>query len=255
VHWGTRRVGGRLAGTAGVVVLVRQKLPLEQLPPARRIPDHVLVIHNGARFRVGVDVQARLAGAAHTGEFNVGNRTGLRVEDRPGTLGGLITLSTGVHGITAGHVAGAKKLAATAVLDGEAHPAGSVESVVMNSSLDLARVGPLPADTARLAAGPRARFRDPHIGDVNTRVQVLRLAEPGGAVTFVSDVGISASLLYPDGKHHDLTGLTAVSPGVTQGGDSGAAVIDYEGTVLGFVVGGGSDRTYILPAQKGIDAL
>lgn len=48
VHWGARRVRGRVGGRPGVTVLVRQKLPREELMEGSRIPSEVMFRYRGA---------------------------------------------------------------------------------------------------------------------------------------------------------------------------------------------------------------
>jgi hypothetical protein len=126
--------------------------------------------------------------------------------------------------------------------------------LLVDESTDLAVIGPVEGDVTDISAEPQP-IRNPTHNDRNhcVWVHVARELAPVGA--FVHEVDIPARVFRADGSGEIVMyDLVAIDP-VTKPGDSGAPVLDENETLIGFVVGADAVRTYVLPAEKGLNAL
>lgn len=259
VHWGWMRRRGTLdALRAGVVVILTTKLPRLGLPQKARIPRHVRFTLRGRPCVIRIDIQAaggpgRLHGAR---DLEPGAQATVRVGSNEGTLSGVLEAdSTGARrAVLSGHVALAAGAAVSASSPSAGGPVdlGRVVRVLLPGSGDLALAGPASPNAGLLCLSARA-IRDPNEMDLSATVHVLVASEPGGVAARVTDVGCDAVFRTTDGDVR-VTGLLALEQ-VTQPGDSGAAVVDWRGQVIGFVVGVFARRTMAMPARRALDAL
>jgi hypothetical protein len=261
VHWGCRRVNGRGTGEFAVVVLVEQKLPPEMLKKRGAFPRFLSVRWGGRQHRIRVDVQPtgrgiRLHASPQTAP---GNHAGVVIGDLTdgvsGTLSAIVTTDDGErHAVMSGHVAGPNGGRAWArLLDGTEMALGTVTKVIASSQVDAAWASPIDDPDNVLASDP-APVRDPNEADVNTAVRVYVRTEVTPRKAYVAGVGVTAPI-YTDGSNTSLMqGLTAID-GVSEHGDSGSPVLDWNGNLIGFVLGAMGNQTYLIPARRALDAL
>lgn len=248
VHWGLRRTGGGVVSDAAAVVVVKQKRALDSVPTSQRIPRSLDFKHRGGRGRVGIDVQP----AGPPGRFHADLRSsvGARVVvgRRLGTLGGFVPSGGSWSAVLSGHVARAQGSAVVARdAGGTAHSLGRV--LRLQAADDAALAGPVPAEALSLATDD-VYVRDPGYGDVGTHVWVEVSWDPSGRRSELSGVGVTA-----DFDVGSFQGLVTLASAVTHDGDSGAPVRDYQGTIVGFVVGAVSGQTALMPARRVLDAI
>lgn len=259
VHWGVCRVRGLRTNECAVVVHVTRKLSMRALRAGRRkcVPRHVRVQHAGRQFAIRVDVQAVSAPARlHLSFARPGDHGMIRNDGTPiGALGAIVSAASGDYAVTAGHVAALLSGAVDCVDDGGARFAlGAVHHNRLTATgTDIAAIGPVPVIPAG-AALDGTFVRDPSDGDVNRRVTLALPRSFTPIESHVNNVGVSRTFALDDGGEATMDGLTAITS-VTQPGDSGAAVLDEQGTLIGFVVGGDGLHTYLIPARKALDEL
>lgn len=268
VHWGVRRIRGRATGEPSVVVFVDEKMSPERLRDTNRrpLPGTVVVRNAGVASRITVDVQP-VGTPGHLQAFafiRVGTHVAIGTAKKPlGSLGGVVELADGTFGaITAGHVVqmakGADLQAATATTETPiGQPltgANGRPMVIVDETADIAIVGPIEGDIGNIA-GEALFVRDPTHADLNHRVWVKVLRDFAPVAAYVDGIDVRTSFFRADGPGElTIDGLVAIDA-VTQGGDSGAPVLDEVDNVIGFVVGSDNLRTYIMPAKRGLDAL
>lgn len=268
VHWGVRRVRGRAIGEPSIVVFVEEKLSIAQLRDAkrRRLPKTVVVRSGGKESRIALDVQAVGIPGELQGLSSI--RVGMHVavgtaKKALGSLGGIVELADGTLGaVTAGHVVqmakGVELIASTIgteVVIG--HPLAGADGrpmMAVDETCDLAIIGPLEGNLFGMV-GDRLFVRDMTYADLNNRVWVKVLRDFAPVAAYVDGIDVRASFFRANAPGElTIDGLIAIDA-VTQGGDSGAPVLDENEEVVGFVVGSDSLRTYIMPAKRGLNAL
>lgn len=260
IHWGVRRKRNRVCAENGVVVHCTTKWPLKSLPRRRRLPSTIQVQVDGRQYKVPVDVRAvapvalaqSISAVAPAASRSVwmnqatGNPTG--------SLGAVVRDGQGLtRAVLSGHVAVSKgqPLFVGSTVSNAA-PIGTVDRVVRDRDSDIAWTTPL-ASSARIPTLPPAGVRDLAKADVRVQVTVIVSRDFRGVTAFVEGVDVSKDVRFADGSVVNMTGLVALSR-VTEGGDSGAPVIDFNGRLVGFVVAG-SDFTFVIPAGRALNDL
>jgi hypothetical protein len=173
-----------------------------------------------------------------------------------GTLGALFGPGGG-NAVISGHVAGRPGALITATpSNGATFKLGKVAHYRNDKEVDSAIVAlDDPSASAALGMASTAN-RDLGADDVGVRVRALLRSGRQSAV--VSAVGAPADF----GSDGMMTGMVQLDPRVTDGGDSGAPVVDLTGAVVGYVVGFGTttdpgniskQHTYLLPAGEAYD--
>lgn len=137
---------------------------------------------------------------------------------------------------------------------------GPVSMAIRNAELDIALVGPLSGENANQLPDGLAlsNVREVTADDINKATKVTMrgknatqsgqiIMRNSGPVKIDYDRGESpkelSNLFVVARKNKDTGKFQAIS----QGGDSGAAVYDEQGNVLGIVVAGSSQYTYVMP--------
>jgi hypothetical protein len=164
-----------------------------------------------------------------------------------GALSGVVSGPGGAVALISGHVARTARGAAIQAREanGTIVELGAVIRLRDDATMDAAVVAGVPAsEIGLLTLGP-ADVRDP--ATIFTGVAVTVLATEGGGPrhAFVDGMNVPA-----DFAGATMTGLIALAPRVTSRGDSGAAVLDDHGRVLGFVVGASATRTFAISAKE-----
>jgi S1-C subfamily serine protease len=250
VHWGLLRRRGFYSGRSGVVLFVEKKLPRELLAPQQAYPRQLEVSYRGRRHRIPIDVQAP-GEPAHRhaiDQARPGARTVVRAAQQ-GMLSAIIPAADGkVRALLSGHVAGTQGQAVTLVaLDGTDLKL-TIERLEDDRFNDLAATTPFAAsDESRFSSFP-VQVRDPVKSESGHVVTIV--TDRGAMQTTITDVGVSAS--FDDGSSMDDLFST---PAQTNHGESGSPTFDQAGNLIGFVVGGPAEKTYLLPARRAINAL
>jgi hypothetical protein len=127
--------------------------------------------------------------------------------------------------------------------------AGIVKKYRDDTEVDGARAGPLsPDDIARASRSPvEVRTLDSSEHDIGVRVVCV----DGERSTWIDALDVPADF-GAGGKMHSLIRLAGK---VTSHGDSGAAVLDEAGRLIGFVVGASNAKTMVISARRVFDAL
>ena len=258
VHWGARFSKGHVTGEAGVVVTVRAKRPRSALKQRNLLPRSVAIDHDGKHYIISVDVQSSGApGVLHEGGQPVrpGDFATLTVSG--GDVGTLSAILDGPNpvAVLSGHVGVKKGLSVTATTAaGESFSLGTITKVVETTLVDGAAAGPISSDAVSALAREPATVRPTDVSLVNEKVFLLLRGDFSPASSYVSDVHATADFWYGN-QTNTLKDLIALSPQVTSGGDSGAPVIDFNSQLLGFVLGAKSGKTYLLPAERVLNAV
>jgi hypothetical protein len=258
IHWGVRQVRGRRTGEPCVVIHVVGKRTRRTLRGSRATaPRTVTVSHAGRRFVVPVDVQ-RVGSSAtlHLDVASPGDHVDVRADGMPvGSLGGVVTGSNGDQfAVTAGHVADVigPRVAQCRDIEGRLFNIGTVRCNALSHGTDVAALGPIQGFPTG-AVQPPVFARDADDIDVNHRIVLLLPESITPVETHIDGVRVNATFGTASGAL-SLDGLTSADR-VTRGGDSGAAALDMQGNLIGFVVGGDGTHTYLLPARRALNAL
>jgi hypothetical protein len=232
----------------GLVVHVAEK---RDVPAAERIQP-VSLLHDGVRHTLRVDVK-QIERAEKQADIRPGNRAVVSSTSVRGTLGAIAMRATGPVALISGHVArtsvGGKIRAREA--GGAEIDLGAVMKLRDDATMDAATVGPVPLGQVGSLTLDPAEIRDPGSIFRGIAVSVLVAGHSGAQDAFVDD--INAPAMFSDGNA--MTGLIALAPRVTDPGDSGAAVVDGQGQLLGFVVGASATRTFVLAATEVLDEM
>lgn len=260
IHWGVRRKRNRVCAENAVVVHCTTKWPLKSLPRRRRLPTSIRVQVNGRRYRVPVDVKAvspvataqaiSVAAPAASRSVWMNQATG----NPTGALGAVVRDGQGLpRAVLSGHVAlTAGRPLFVGSTAANAVAAGTVDRVIRDRDSDIAWTKPL-TQAGSIPTLPPVGVRDPLNADVRTQVSVIVSRDFRGVTAFVEGVGVSKDVIFADGSVVNMTGLMALSR-VTEGGDSGAPVLDFNRQLIGFVVAG-SDYTFVIPARRALNDL
>jgi hypothetical protein len=211
----------------------------------------ITVEHDGATYTLRCDVK-QIERAHKQAQLRPGNQAVVGSGVEHGTLSGIVQRPGGPVALISGHVA--KTASGGAIRAREAGGSmidlGSVIKLRDDATMDAAVVGTVPkSEVAVLTLGP-ADVRAPSTIFKGIAVKVLATEHGGARGSFVDDVSVPATFAGAT-----MTGLIALAPRVTDGGDSGAAVLDDQGRVLGFVVGASASRTFIISAKEVLGAM
>lgn len=260
IHWGLRQVGNRPVTEPGVVIVVDRKLPADELKGSERILRRLDVALPGETRRVRIDVQAAgEPGELHLGQMAFpGNRgvVTVGVGDSRGTLGAVLETTSGaLQAVLSGHVAIAEhqQVRATSATGAEI-ALGTVRKVVLSELGDVAWAGPVEPKAKDLLVSPAAAVRDPTSNDLTFEVAVHTARDFKPQRSWIHDIRATGHFRL-HGRDYVIPNLTTADPQVTQRGDSGAPVLDFQGDLIGFVVGAWRGKTYFMPARRAIDAL
>jgi hypothetical protein len=249
VHVGLGRHyrAGRPQDEFGLVAHVHDKRDV----PARHAIKPITVEHQGVTFTLRCDVK-QIEHAQKQAALRPGNRAVVGSDVEHGTLSGVVSQPGGPVALISGHVARTASGGTIRVREagGVVIELGTVMKLRDDATMDAAVVGAVPAaEVGVLTLGP-ADVRDP--ATIFTGVAVTVLATEGGGAkgSFVDGLNVPATF-----GGVTMTGLIALAPRVTEKGDSGAAVLDDRGHVVGFVVGASATRTFAIPAKEVLGAM
>lgn len=227
----------------GLVVHVHRK---GEVPPKHAMKP-ITVEHDGVTYTLRCDVK-QIERAEKQATLRPGNRAVVGTDVEHGALSGVVNGSGGPVALISGHVArtaGGGKIRAREA-GGEVIELGTVIRLRDDATMDAAVVGSVPpGEVGVLTLGP-ADVRDP--ATIFTGVAVTVLAAEGGGTRASFVDGLNVPATFSGGV--TMTGLIALAPRVTEKGDSGAAVLDDDGRVIGFVVGASATRTFAIPAME-----
>jgi hypothetical protein len=182
-----------------------------------------------------------------------GNQAVVGSDVNHGTLSAIVPRASGPVALMSGHVARTSPAGTirARTVGGMIVELGQTMAIRDDATMDAAVIGPVPpSEVAVLALGP-AKIRDPASVVEGIKVSVLVTEHDGPSTAFVDDVDVPATFVGGT----TMTGLIALRPRVTEHGDSGAAVLDDDGRVLGFVVGASAARTFVIPAKGVLDEM
>ena len=245
VHVGLGRHyrGGQPQDEFGLVVHVPEKRGV----PAKHAIKPVTVEHEGVTYTLRCDVK-QIERAEKQAQLRPGNQAVVGSSSEHGTLSGIVHAPGGPVALISGHVASTAnggpiraREAGGAVID-----LGTVIKLRDDATMDAAVVGSVPAGEVAVLTLGLADVRDPATVFKGIAVRVLATEHGGAKPSFVDDLQVPAT--FTGGV--TMTGLIALAPRVTDRGDSGAAVLDDQGRVLGFVVGASATRTFAIPARE-----
>lgn len=250
IHWGLMRRRGIYIGHSGVVLFVERKLPAGSLAARERLPPNLNITFKGRRFLIPIDVQAPGVARRHSIEqARPGKQSTVRAAEQ-GVLSAVVQVDGGLRALLSGHVAGSPGNAVTLVAPDGATARNSVVDRVANSSFnDLAATQPLAVADVPLFSFLPVQVRDPGLNETGGSVTIVTLR--GAVQTSITDIGVSHDFL--DGRP-PMEGLFA-TPAQTIDGDSGSPAFDAAGKLVGIVVGGPADKTFLIPARRAINDL
>jgi len=261
IHWGVRRSKGRPCPEDCVVIYVTSKRSTDIVPKPNRFPRELRVRHQNRTYVVPIDLQA-IAGVGvgqSASQVRPGANRRLWIDNvttvHNGTLGALVRDGQQrIRAVLSGHVA----LTTGRQVFVESRPnttvdLGSVEQLVRDSNSDIAWTAPIAVDP-NVPTRPVSNVRDLTLADRRTAVTVLVARDFRGLTSFVDDIDVSGPIRFADGVVN-MTGMVALSPQVTEPGDSGAPVIDANGALVGFVVGTLGTKTVLISARRALDDL
>ena len=259
IHWGARYKRGRRTSQPCVVVFVTAKRRATLLDANHLLPPSIAVRVRNQTRHIPIDVQGvGGAGTRHVSRLEMGLNARVNLDTQSstpnGTLSALLTSLDHRRAVLSGHVALTTGRSVWASgPDGQQVSLGRVDKVINDSTMDVAWTSdPAPESDALGLAIDTAR--DPDESDVNTEVLVLVPWDFRGVPAFV--VGVNAGAVFVSGGVDvTMTGLTALTGGITNPGDSGAPVVDSNRELIGFVLGIQGGRTFIVPARRAFDAL
>lgn len=190
-------------------------------------------------------------------EASAGNDVAVTSENRfKGVLSAFVDApdGSGVVAILSGHVAHDQGAAVQAQqVAGSPVDLGTVTKLLLDGTNDIASAGPVSSSVGGLVLDP-SPLRDPDESDVTFSAFIYTARQEAPIETVIQ--GIGASQTFGDGSHPGdrMSGLVAtiLRTGL---GDSGSPVFDGRQSLIGFVVGGDSSYTYLLPARRAINAL
>jgi hypothetical protein len=226
----------------GLVAHVHRK---GEVSPAHAVKP-ITVTHDGARYTLRCDVK-QIERAEKQATLRPGNRAVVGTDVEHGTLSGVVSQPAGAVALISGHVArtaGGGTIKAREA-GGAVIELGAVIKLRDDATMDAAVIGAVPpAEVGVLTIGP-ADVRDP--ATIFKGIAVTVLATEGGhsRSSFIDDLDVPATFAGVT-----MTGLIALAPRVTDKGDSGAAVLDDAGGVIGFVVGASDKRTFVISAKE-----
>jgi hypothetical protein len=262
VHWGLKRQQGRPRGEGSVVVMVENKLPREALKPRERLPGSLKLRHRGRTYTVPLDVQAvsaegaLQAAPARPDELRPGSHAWVEVDGVEGTLGALVPEDDGTwSALLSGHVAReVGRTVGARTLDGDTFLLGEVRAVVLGPRGDAASAGPVTPLVARRLGTEATGTRELGPRDLGAALWVKVARDMSLRRTYVGDLGVTLGVSWRGGPLR-IEELVATTDGVTELGDSGAPAVDWQGRLVGFVVGTMGARTYLMPARRAREEL
>jgi hypothetical protein len=251
VHWGMVRQRDLYTSQTGVLVFVERKMPSDILPEPMNLPTTLDIKLKGRLYRVRVDVQAPGAQATRhaLAAARPGNRATVSASE-VGVLSAVVTSPDGtLRALLSGHVAGQQGAQVSATsFDGSTFDLGTVDVSKNNATDDLAATGAISTDAADFLTLTSVVVRDPDESDAGSSLFIYTTR---GAPISTSITGVGAAPVLDGSK---MTGLFT-TPHLTTAGDSGSPALDSGGDLVGFVVGGDADNTYLIPARRAINEL
>jgi len=227
----------------GLVAHVHRK---GEVPPNHTVKP-ITVEHEGVKYTLRCDVK-QIERAEKQATLRPGNRAVVGSDVEHGTLSGVVSRADGPVALISGHVA---RIASGWTIrareaGGMVIELGTVIKLRDDATMDAAVVGSVPpGEVGVLTLGP-ADVRDPATIFTGVAVTVLATEGSGTKGSFVDGLNVPAT--FSSGV--TMTGLISLAPRVTEKGDSGAAVLDDSGRVVGFVVGASATRTFAIPAKE-----
>jgi hypothetical protein len=246
VSWGVKYTGGLPREADSLVVWVRQKKPPREVRSFIEGPFQTNV--GGRRLSVSLDVQEVPRGEKQwSPPVRPAYRTAVQVGARVGTLSAVF--DTGDIYFS-GHVAGVEGLPVIVRLPGgRSVSAGRVRACRDDGEVDGARAGPLPVED--IARATRAPVGVRTLGSSEHDIGVRVVCVDGERTTWIDALDAPADF----GTGGRMRSLIRLAGKVTSPGDSGAAVLDHAGRLLGFVVGASNEKTMVIPARRVFDAM
>lgn len=139
-------------------------------------------------------------------------------------------------------------------------PIGKITDAIRNNFIDAAIIGPISPEKLSNHVkryGDIIGFKNVYEGgekeNVGSKVFISGLAEPGNKSGYVTHLYFNSIFNYGTSESpmlHELQDLIAISDNnkaVTDHGDSGAPVLDYDGNILGIIVGGNELMSFAMP--------
>jgi hypothetical protein len=135
---------------------------------------------------------------------------------------------------------------------------GNVYNAIRNNFIDAAIVGPI--DPKKLSNFVEAYgnikgvvnvYDDSSTKYINSSVLVSGNFSKGVLGT-IQSINYDVTFDYRNGNEHELQNLIVISNNgnaVSEGGDSGAPVLDLTGNIIGIIVGGNDQYSYAIPIQ------
>ena len=254
VAWGTMERGGVNHGDAGLVVLVRAKIPKGRLPRNQRLPKQLAVRVRGKSIMVPIDVQAVPRGHKHVGT-RPGDLSLVVGATKTATLSAVFDGPKGVAVLLSGHAGDKGDVFRAQLGSGITIALGTVATSRNDATIDAARIDAVDPKHASLMSGLPTTIRKLGDDDINV-ILTLHLAQGGGdAEASVDGIDLPADFDNDDGTTSSMSGLIKLSKSVTTFGDSGAPVLDYRCRLVGFVIGSAGGHTYVIPAGRVLDAM
>jgi hypothetical protein len=258
--FGAKETEGALTGDLAVRIYVKRKLPKSELPHGICVPTAV----NG----ITTDVVA--VGALRFHARPVAFGAGIsHAQGKPGSLGCVVTTTDGTwYALSACHVLAPAGIAEIGdeIVEPAAPQAGAARIATLADFEalkpdDEVSINRFDAAIARLDRKADVLNRIPAIGSVRTATMDPVLYESVrkfGAGTLhtlgiVTDVfaDVSFAMGGENYRFDDVLEVTGCGSRFSEGGDSGALVVDaLTNSPIGLVIGGARDRTYVSPIAR-----
>jgi S1-C subfamily serine protease len=252
----------RTVGERALVVWVDRKQLPDELASKDRIPDVFRARIGRRTHSYQIDVQPVARGAKHgpARRLRPGKRVTVQVADERGSLSAYVEPLAGGRALISGHVGIRKGNPVTALLpDGSSIDLGVVDKIQNDALVDAALILNAPVSEIDALALSAAAIRDLSAGEIGLLIRVMR---PDGVVDAAVDAIDAPADFGSDGS---MDGLIRLDRRVTDPGDSGSPVVDREGNVLGFVVGGATvvddddgtarSHTFVLTSRRALDVV
>lgn len=257
VHWGALFKKGLATGDAGVVVTVRTKRSRRALTPRAMLPRSLTIVQARRRYVIRLDIQpTRGPGVLHAGALQVRPGDFASVKVSGGDVGTLSAILNGASpvAVLSGHVGVKQGLSVTATTEGgETVSLGTIRKVVTTALVDGATASPVSPSVVDALVSQAVAVRTADDSLVSEKVFLLLRGDFNPTPSWVSDVHADTDFWYGN-TTKTMKDLIALSPQCTAAGDSGAPVIDFNKQLIGFVLGAQAGKTFVLPAERVLNA-